>query len=378
MIMANKRDYYEVLGVQKGASENDLKKAYRKMAKKWHPDANPDNNDAEEKFKEVNEAYAVLSDAQKRAAYDQMGHAAFEQGGGHAGGFGDIDLSSIFEGMFGGGFFDMGRKRSGPRRGADLSTSLNTTFEEAIFGVDKEVRLTINDTCETCNGNGCKPGTTAESCKQCGGSGQERVMAQTMFGSMTSVRTCSVCRGTGKHIKNPCVTCKGQGLERKSKTLQISIPPGIDNGQSLRLSGKGEPGERGGGYGDLLVTIYVQESQEYQRKGQTLYKTVPISFAQAALGSDITIATLYGEETYHVKPGTQTGTQASLKGKGVPNVRSSKSIGDLIITLKVLTPINMNDRQKELLRQFDEELSTTQTFQGKKGFFDKVKDSFKP
>ncbi|MCL2616792.1 MAG: molecular chaperone DnaJ, partial [Defluviitaleaceae bacterium] len=326
--MANKRDYYEILGVQKGASDDELKKAYRKMAKQWHPDANPDNPEAEAKFKELSEAYAMLSDNQKRTAYDRMGHAAFEQGGGHSG-MGDVDLSSIFESVFGGGafgdIFDMGRKRSGPRRGADMATNLHVKFEEAIFGTEKEVRMTVNDICETCSGSGAKPGTTPESCKQCGGSGQERVVSQTMFGAMTSVRTCGSCRGTGKHIKSPCVTCKGAGRVRKTKTLQVSIPPGIDSGQSLRLNGKGEPGERGGGYGDLIITIYIQESPEYQRNGQTLYKSVPISFTQAALGSDITITTLYGDEQYHVKPGTQTGTQISLKGKGVPNIRNSKS-----------------------------------------------------
>ncbi|MCL2852083.1 MAG: molecular chaperone DnaJ [Defluviitaleaceae bacterium] len=383
--MSNKRDYYEVLGVQKGASDDELKKAYRSMAKKWHPDANPDNKDAEAKFKEVNEAYAVLSDDKKRSAYDQMGHAAFEQGGaGGYGGFSDIDISSIFESVFGGGFggdiFDMGRRRSGPRRGADLATNLHVKFEEAIFGAEKEVRLTVNDICDTCDGSGAQPGTTAESCKHCGGGGQERVVSQTVFGAMTSVRTCSVCRGSGKFIKSPCTTCKGQGRVRKNKTFKVSVPSGIDSGQSLRLTGKGEPGERGGGYGDLIITIYAQESSEYQRNGQTLYKTVPISFTQAALGSNITISTLYGDENHSIKPGTQTGTQVSLKGRGVPNVRNNKSIGELVVTFKLVTPTNLNERQKELLRQFDEELEPSarrDQGEGKKGFFDKVKDSFK-
>ena len=379
--MSTKRDYYEVLGVQKGASEDDLKKAYRKMAKKWHPDANPDNKEAEAKFKEVNEAYAVLSDGQKRAAYDQMGHSAFEQGGaGGYGGFSDVDLSSIFESVFGGfsgDIFDMGRRRSGPRRGADLATNLHIKFEEAIFGAEKEIRLTVNDTCDTCSGSGAKPGTTAESCKHCGGSGQERVVSQTMFGSMTSVRSCGVCRGTGKFIKTPCQTCKGQAKVRKNKTFKVTVPPGIDSGQSLRLTGKGEPGERGGGYGDLIITIYVQESPEYQRNGQTLYKTVPISFTQAALGSDITVKTLYGDETHSVKPGTQTGTQFTIKGKGAPSVRNNKNVGELVVTLKVVTPTNLSERQKELLRQFDDELDPDQSAREKKGFFDKVKESFK-
>ena len=391
--MSNKKDYYELLGVKKGATDAELKKAYRKMAKKWHPDANPDNADAEAKFKEVNEAYAVLSDAQKRAAYDQMGHAAFEQGGGGGyGGFGgghgfsEADLNSMFEnafrgGGFGGGFGDIfgmgGGRRNGPRRGADLGTNLHIKFEEAIFGAEKEVRLNVNDICETCDGSGAKPGTSAETCRQCGGSGQE-VVTQAMFGiHMQSQQTCRGCRGTGKTIKDPCPTCKGQGRVRKNKTFKVDIPAGIDSGQSLRLAGKGEPGERGGGYGDLIITIHVQASQEYQRKGQTLYKTVPVSFTQAALGSDITIKTLYGEEIHHVKAGTQTGTQVTLKGKGVPNIRNSKSVGELIVTLKVTTPTNMSEKQKDLLRQFDEELDPSQRVRDKKGFFSKVKETFK-
>ena len=387
--MSNKKDYYELLGVKRDASDTDLKKAYRKLAKKWHPDANQNDENAEAKFKEISEAYAILSDDQKRAAYDQMGHAAFEQGGGYGGahGFSDIDLSQVFESVFGGsafgggfgGMFDMGGMRNRPMRGADLATNLHIKFEEAIFGVEKEIRLSVNDTCDTCSGSGAKPGTSAETCKNCQGSGSERVVRQTMFGTMATMGACSVCRGEGKTIKDPCSTCKGQGRVRKNKTYTVTIPAGIDSGQSLRLSGRGEPGERGGGHGDLIVTIFIQESPEYQRKGQTLYKTVPISFTQATLGSEITIKTLYGDETHQVKPGTQTGTTVTFKGKGVPNIRSKKSVGELIVTLKVTTPTNLSERQKELLREFDAESDPSQRVSesGKKGFFNKVKETFK-
>lgn len=376
--MADKRDYYEVLGVARGASDDELKRAYRNMAKKHHPDANPGNADAEEVFKEINEAYAVLSDNQKRAAYDQMGHAAFEQGGGSSG-FGD--LNDIFESFFGdSGFGDIlgggGRRRNGPRRGADLAASIQISFEEAIFGVQKEIRLAMNDTCDACGGNGAKPGTMPESCKKCGGSGQERVVAQTILGSMTQVRTCTTCRGSGKNIKDPCGGCRGSGKLRKNKTHQIKVLAGIDHGQTLRIGGKGEPGERGGQNGDLLITVYVEASTEYRRDGTTLHKTLPLSFTQAALGTEIRTKTPYGEEALAIKPGTQTGTQMRLKGKGVPHVQRSSQVGDLVITFKIVTPTGLSEQQKELLRQLDESLAS-ESGEAKKGFFGKVKDSFK-
>lgn len=381
--MANKRDYYETLGVQKGASDDELKKAYRKLAKKYHPDANPDNKEAEAKFKELSEAYAVLSDSSQRAKYDQFGHSAFEQGGGGAGGFynGNFDMNDIFESFFGdGGFGDIfgggTRKRSGPKRGSDIQTTMNIKFEEAFFGAEKEVQIAMNEVCDTCNGTGAKEGTVAENCKNCGGSGQERVTQQTMFGSMTRVRECSVCYGAGKIIKNPCTTCRGTGRVKKNKNIKLSIPKGIDNGQSIRKSGQGEPGEKGGARGDLFITIYVQNHKLFSRKGDNLYLEVPITFVQASLGDEIVIPTMEGSEKYSVKAGTQTGTVITLRGKGMPSVRNNRVVGDLIITLKVTVPTILNDKQKQLLKQFAEEMGEDYK-DHKKGFFDKLKDTFK-
>ncbi len=380
--MADKRDYYEVLGVNKGADDGEIKKAYRRMAKQYHPDVNPDNKEAEAKFKEASEAYEVLSDQQKRAAYDQMGHAAFEQGAGGGGGFygGEgFDMGDIFETFFGGGSFGgfggNGRRKQGPRRGADLQSSLTITFEEAVFGCQKDIQIAVNDTCQSCSGSGAKPGTVAESCRHCGGSGQERVHQQTMFGTMTSVRTCTVCRGEGKVIKEPCTTCRGTGKVRKSKTLQVSVPKGIDNGQTIRLAGNGEPGEKGGPSGDLLITIRVQPHAFFKRDGYQLYLEVPITFVQAALGDEITIPTLTGQEKQTIKAGTQTGTTLVLKGKGVPSVRNPRVTGDLIVTLKVLVPTALTDRQKDLLKAFADEMGDEYK-DHKKGFFDKLKESF--
>lgn len=382
--MADKRDYYETLGVQKNATEDDLKKAYRKLAKQYHPDANPGNQEAEAKFKELSEAYAVLSDPQKRSSYDQFGHQAFDGSGGGGGGFySNFDMGDIFESFFGGDIGDIfggGRKR-GPRRGADLQTNLQIDFEEAIFGVEKDMNINANESCTTCKGTGAKPGTTAESCRQCGGTGQERVQQQTVFGTMTSVRTCSVCRGDGKIIKDPCQTCRGTGTVRSNKTLKVSIPKGIDNGQTIRLAGKGEPGERNAAPGDLLITIYVRPHKYFTRKENNLYLDVPITFVQAALGDEISIPTLesvnkQGEEKYSIRPGTQTGTVVTLKGKGAPNVRNNRIIGDLYVTLKVTVPTQLNDRQKHALKAFAEEMGEEYK-DGKKGFFEKIKETFK-
>jgi len=381
--MADKTDYYEALGITKDANDDQIKKAYRKLAKQYHPDANPGDSKAEAKFKEVSEAYSVLSDPQKRAAYDQYGHSAFDpnSSGGQGGfsGYSGFDANDIFESFFGGGFGDIfggGARRNGPRRGADLQTSMQIEFEEAVNGAEKSIQITSNEACDTCKGSGAKPGTTAESCKQCNGTGQERVMQQTMFGAMTSVRTCSACRGTGKIIKTPCTNCGGSGKVRQSKTLQIQIPKGIDNGQSIRLTGKGEPGERGGPSGDLLITIYVKPHRLFTRNGTNLYLEVPITFAQAALGSEISIPTLTGLEKYTLKPGTQTGTAVTLKGKGIPSLRNNKNFGDLVATLKVTVPTQLTDRQKQLLKDFAESMGEEYT-DHKKGFFDKVMDAFK-
>ncbi|MCL2462457.1 MAG: molecular chaperone DnaJ [Defluviitaleaceae bacterium] len=391
--MADKRDYYEVLGVQKTANDDDLKKAYRQMAKKYHPDANPGDKSAEESFKEVNEAYAVLSDPQKRAAYDQYGHAAFDPAMGGAGGnpyggvnfdMGDIFSSVFGEGLgdiFGGGFGDMfgggGRRaRNGPRRGADLQTNIQIRFEEAVFGTQKDIQLTSSDACPTCKGSGAKPGTTAESCKHCGGTGQERVQQQTMFGTVTSVRPCTICNGEGKIVRDPCPDCRGTGKVRTTKTLTVNVPKGVDNGTVIRLTGKGEPGEKGGPSGDLLITVYVQSHKHFTRQGMNLYLDVPITFVQAALGDELTIPTLDGSEKYTIKPGTQPGTIVTLRGKGVPSLKNNKSVGDLIIKLVVTVPTQMSERQKQRLRDFADEMGEEYKNQ-KQTFFEKIKSSFK-
>lgn len=387
--LAEKRDYYEVLGVSKNATEAELKKAYRKMAVKYHPDQNPGDKEAEAKFKEVNEAYEVLSDSQKRAQYDQFGHAAFEQGGMGSGGFYgqgfDMgDLGDIFSSMFGfGGGFGGGGRKSGPRRGKDINVNIQLTFEEAVFGCKKEISVAMYDECETCHGTGAKEGTHAESCPKCNGTGQERFVQQSMFGAVTSVRTCSQCHGTGKIIKEPCGTCRGTGRVRKTKKYEVNVPKGIDNGQTIRLSGKGEIGENGGGYGDLLVTVYVQPNRVFVRKGYDIYCDVPITFVQAALGAEITIKTIDGEQKYTVKPGTQPDTVVTLRGVGVPNLRNPKVRGNQIVTLKVKIPTDMSERQKELLRQFygDAPAGAASAAKGgtddKKTFSEKMKDFFK-
>lgn len=353
--MADKKDYYETLGVDKSASEAELKKAYRKMAVKYHPDQNPNDTTAEAKFKEVNEAYEVLSDGQKRTQYDQYGHAAFEQGGGagYGGGFGgfDVDLNDIFGSMFGFGGGGGGRK-NGPRRGSDLGVSIQIAFEEAIFGCTKDISVSTLDNCDTCAGTGAKPGTHAESCQKCNGTGQERVIQQSMFGAMQSVRTCSSCRGTGKSIKDPCSSCRGSGKVKRTKTHSVNIPKGIDNGQAIRLSGKGEIGDNGGGYGDLIVTVYAQTNPVFTRKGVDIYCDIPITFVQATLGGEIIIKTIDGEEKYTIKSGTQPETVATFRGVGVPNLRNPKVRGNQIVTFKVQIPTSLTKKQKELLSQF--------------------------
>ncbi|MDE6182455.1 MAG: molecular chaperone DnaJ [Eubacteriales bacterium] len=380
-----KRDYYEVLGVSKGASDSDIKKAYRKLAKKYHPDANPNNAEAEAKFKEASEAYEVLSDEKKRQTYDQFGHSAFDGAGGGAGGFsggfGGMDMGDIFESFFGGGggfsdIFGGGRsRRRGPSRGADLQYNLKINFEEAVFGCQKEISFTADDKCDTCQGTGAKPGTHAETCRNCGGSGQERVVQQTIFGPMQTVTECRACRGEGKTIKEPCQTCSGKGKVRKNKTVQVDIPKGINEGQSIRKVGMGAPGEKGGSNGDLLINISVRPHKTFKRDGNDIFIEVPISIIQATLGDEIKIPTLEGDESYTVKAGTQPETIVTLKNKGVFNVRNPKLRGDLIIKFKVVVPTKISDTQKDLLMQFAVQDGNVPNIK-KDGFFEKMKKHF--
>ena len=353
-----KRDYYEVLGISKTADDAEIKKAYRVLAKKYHPDMNPGDAEAEKKFKEASEAYAVLSDPEKRRQYDQFGHSAFEGGG--AGGFGGFDFNSAdFGDIFGdifGDFFGGGRRRganNGPMKGANIRTSVRITFEEAVFGVSKEIELTLKDECATCHGTGAKPGTSPETCTKCGGKGQVVFTQQSFFGTVRNVQSCPECNGTGKVIKEKCADCHGTGYIANRKKIQVSIPAGIDNGQSVRIRDKGEPGTNGGPRGDLLVEVIVARHPIFQRQDYNIFSTVPISFAVAALGGDVVVDTVDGKVIYEVKPGTQTDTKVRLKGKGVPSLRNKEVRGDHYVTLVVQTPEKLSGEAKELLKQFD-------------------------
>ena len=353
----SKRDYYEVLGVDRGADEAAIKKAYRQLAKKYHPDMNPGDKDAEMKFKEASEAYAVLSDPEKRRQYDQFGHAAFEQGGGGAGGFdfNGADMGDIFGDIFG-DLFGGGRTRranNGPMKGANLRAAVNITFEEAVFGCEKQLELNLKDECTTCHGTGAKPGTNPETCQKCGGKGQVVFTQQSLFGMVRNVQTCPDCNGTGKVIKDKCTACHGTGYTSSRKKIAVTIPAGIDDGQSIRIREKGEPGINGGPRGDLLVEVRVARHPIFQRQDMNIFSTAPISFAQAALGGQVRISTVDGDVLYDVKPGTQTDTKVRLKGKGVPSLRNKALRGDHYVTLVVQVPAKLNDEAKEALRKFD-------------------------
>lgn len=358
--MAEKRDYYEVLGVSKTASDSEIKSAYRKLAKKYHPDMNPGDKEAEAKFKEASEAYAILSDADKRRQYDQFGHAAFDGGaGGGAGGFdfNGFDMGDIFGDIFGDFFGGGGRSRSannGPMKGQNVRVSVHLTFEEACFGTEKEIELNIKEDCEKCHGTGAKPGTQPETCSKCGGKGQVVFTQQSLFGVVRNVQACPDCHGTGKIIKDRCSDCGGSGYISRRKKISVSIPAGIDNGQSIRIRDKGEPGINGGPRGDLLVQVIVGRHPIFQRQDYDIYSTAPITFAQAALGAEVRIKTIDGDVMYTVKPGTQTDTRVRLRGKGVPTTRNKQVRGDHYVTLVVQVPTKMNAEQKELLKAFDQ------------------------
>ena len=384
-----KRDYYEVLGVERGASDAEIKSAYRRLAKKYHPDLNPGDKEAEAAFKEVSEAYEVLSDDQKRARYDQFGHEDPTMGGGGYGGYsyggGAGGFEDIFETIFGGGGFGgfgggSARQNNGPVRGDDLRYNLTISFEEAVFGCKKEINITRNENCDNCGGTGAKPGTQPVTCDHCHGTGTVTQVRQTMLGAMRTQTTCPKCGGEGKIISDPCPKCSGKGTVRRSRTITVTIPAGIDNGQALTLRGEGEPGKRGGGAGDLYVAISVRPHRKFRRDGQNLYSEMNISFAQAALGDELNIETLKEPVKETISEGTQPDTVLRIKGQGVPYLRNPSQRGDLFVTLKVEVPKRLNEKQRMALKLFDEAMGGKVNGTGSgfknavKDFFDKFKD----
>ena len=380
-----KRDYYEVLGVSKGASDDEIKKAYRKLAKKYHPDMNPGDKEAEAKFKEVNEAYSILSDSDKRARYDQFGHAGVDPNygaGGPGGGFGgfdmgDIDLGDIFGSFFGGGFGGFGgsssARRNGPQKGESLRASLTISFEEAAFGCEKEINLTRTEQCEACHGSGAEPGTTAETCPDCRGTGVVRVQQRTGGFAFSSTAPCTRCRGTGKIIHTPCKACGGNGSVKKTKRVTVSIPAGIDEGQAVSLRGQGNAGKNGGPTGDLIVGIHIRPHPQFQRDGTTVLYEQPVTFYQAVMGAELEIPTIDGKVKYNLPAGTQTGTTFRLRGKGIPELRG-RGRGDQYVTIRIQVPTSLNGEQKEALRAFAQAMGEDVPEEsGLKGFFDKHK-----
>ncbi len=371
--MADKRDFYEVLGVQRSATDDEIKKAYRKLAKKYHPDLNPDDSSAEQKFKEVSEAYEILSDKEKRSRYDQFGHAGvdpnFGAGGGAGGfgGFGGFDMGDIFGDIFGGGFGGRSNARRGPQRGSNVSTEVTITFEEAAFGCEKEISLYRIETCPDCSGSGAKAGTEVTTCSVCGGRGQVTTTQRTILGNMQTVTTCSACGGKGKIAKEPCSKCAGKGRVKKSRKIKVKIPAGIDNGQTISLSGQGNAGEQGAPNGDLYVSVYVKPSSIFERNGYDVSYKMDISFAEAALGATVEVPTLDGKVKYEIPEGTQPGTVFRFKGKGIPYLKRSGR-GDQYVMVNVVVPKKLSGKQKELLREF---AGMTNGKEKSKGFFDK-------
>ena len=377
-----KRDYYEVLGVSKSASAAEIKKAYRKLSKQYHPDINKEPG-AEDKFKEISEAYEVLSDDTKKAQYDQFGHAAFEGGaglggfGGFGGGFsgfsgGFDDLGDIFSSFFGGG--GASRNPNAPRQGDDLQYRVNLTFEEAIFGAEKEVKYNREASCRTCNGSGAKPGTSPVTCGRCHGAGVINVDTQTPLGMMRRQVTCDVCHGRGKEIKDPCTTCHGTGHEKQAHSVHVKIPAGVETGQQIRLAGQGEAGFNGGPYGDLYVVVSVEASDKFEREGTTIFYKLNLNIVQATLGDTVEIPTVHGDVELVIPEGTQTGKKFRLRGKGAPSLRGG-AVGDQYVTVNVVTPTGLNDRQKAALKEFAA-AGDLKVNPKKKGFFDHIKDAF--
>ncbi|MBR6559441.1 MAG: molecular chaperone DnaJ [Clostridia bacterium] len=374
-----KRDYYEVLGVAKGASDDEIKKAYRSLAKKYHPDMHPGDKEAEAKFKEANEAYAVLSDSEKRSQYDQFGHAAFDPSRGgtgfdFGGGFGGFDFGDIFSSFFGGSSSSSGR-RNGPIPGEDIYASVTVSFEEAAFGCKKDISFGRVGKCTECSGSGAKKGTSPETCSTCHGTGKVSTAQRTPFGVFQSSQPCSACRGTGKIIKEPCSNCRGTGYIKTTKKLSVSIPAGIDDGQRIALRGEGHDGKNGGYPGDLIIEVSVRPHAYFERDGYNIYCDVPITFTEAALGAEIEIPTLEGKQKYNIPEGTQPGTRFTLKEKGIPFVNSKKR-GDLIFTVNVEVPKSLSGKQKELLKNFADSCGEN-NYQKHTSFFKRLFKDFK-
>ncbi|MGL5693639.1 MAG: molecular chaperone DnaJ [Peptostreptococcaceae bacterium] len=381
--MSTKRDYYEVLGVSKSADEKELKKAYRKLAMQYHQDRNHDNKEAEEKFKEINEAYEVLSDETKRRTYDQFGHEGVNGQGGFGGqgfggfgqgGFEDI-FGDIFGDMFGGGFGGSGRRRRGPERGADIRQNVSISFSEAAFGKNVSIKINRSEECDECHGTGAKPGTSRKTCPTCNGAGEVRTVQRTPFGNIASSRPCSACNGEGEVIESPCSKCGGKGNTRKVKTIEVDIPAGIDDGQMIKLTGQGEVGSKGGPRGDLYIVVNIKQHELFTREGYDVYLEMPVSFVQVALGGEIEVPTLDGKVVYNVPAGTQTGTVFRLREKGIQKLRGN-SRGDQYVKVVVETPKQLNEKQKELLRELAKE-SGDEIHEKKKSFGQKIEDMFK-
>ncbi len=380
--MADKRDYYEVLGLQKGASEDEIKKAYRKLAKQYHPDLNHDNPDAEAKFKEVNEANDVLSDPSKRQRYDQFGHAGIDPsyGGGGGGGFGGfsgfgmgdgIDLGDIFDSIFGGGGATRGSSPNGPRRGSDIAVSLDISFMEACKGVTHDIEVNRSETCDTCNGNGAKPGTSPKTCPECNGQGKIRVQQRTFLGAMQTTQTCSHCQGKGKIIETPCTTCNGAGRNTKRKKVSVNVPAGIDDGQTLSVRGEGNSGANGGGKGDLNVRISVRKDPLFERRGFDIHCDIPITYTQAVLGAEIEVPTIDGNVKFSIPEGTQPETVFRLRGKGVKRLQRDGR-GDQMVKVTLEVPKHLTKQQKELIEKLDESF-TDKNYEKRGKFSDRLK-----
>ncbi len=376
--MSTKRDYYEVLGVDRNVDDNALKKAYRKLAMKYHPDRNPDNKEAEEKFKEVNEAYEVLSDAEKRRRYDQFGHDGVngQFGGGSqgfGGGFGGFE--DIFGDIFGDVFGGQRTRRRGPERGQDIKQRVTISFEDAAFGKKIEIKLNRTEECSECHGSGAKAGTGKKTCPTCNGTGEVRTVQRTPFGNIQSSRTCSTCNGEGKIIETPCPKCHGKGHTRKVKTIEVDIPAGIDDGQMIKLSGQGEIGKKGGPRGDLYIVVSIKEHPLFTRDGFDVYFEMPITFVQATLGDEIEVPTIDGKVKYTIPEGTQSGTTFRLRDKGIPRLRGN-SRGDQYIKITVEIPKKLNEKQKDILREFAKECGE-EVHEKKKSFGQKLENFFK-